>query len=141
MARAVRNNGRQGISSMAISAVDCALWDCKARLLGVSVVDLLGAVRDAVPVYGSGGFTSYSDERLRSQLSGWVEEGIRAVKMKVGEHPDCDVRRVQCCPQSHRRCLTLRRREWRLRPQAGGREGPRIRRFRSLLVRGAGERG
>src|ERR671938_1643323 len=74
MARAVRNLGRPGIASMAIAAVDSALWDLKARLLGLPLVTLLGAARAAVPVYGSGGFTSYSDERLREQLGCWVAE-------------------------------------------------------------------
>jgi L-alanine-DL-glutamate epimerase-like enolase superfamily enzyme len=79
---------------MAISAVDVALWDLKARLLGVSLVDLFGAVRAAVPVYGSGGFCSYSDAELRAQLSGWVEEGFGAVKLKVGREPERDRARV-----------------------------------------------
>jgi len=94
MIRALRNNGRPGIASAAVSAVDAALWDLKGRLLQVSVVDLLGAARDSVPVYGSGGFTSYSDERLCEQLSDWVASGITAVKMKIGRDPDADLRRV-----------------------------------------------
>lgn len=99
MIRAVRNNGSRGIARMAISAVDCAAWDLKARLLGISMLDLLGAVRTEIPVYGSGGFTSYSDDQLRRQLGGWVGEGIRAVKMKVGAQPECDVHRVRAARQ------------------------------------------
>ena len=95
MTTAVRNLGRPGIASMAIAAVDAALWDVKARLLNLPLVKLLGAVRDAVPVYGSGGFTSYSIERLQRQLAGWVERGIRAVKMKVGRVPADDHARVR----------------------------------------------
>jgi L-alanine-DL-glutamate epimerase-like enolase superfamily enzyme len=94
MARAVRNQGRDGIAAAAISAVDNALWDLKARLLGVSLAALLGMARDSVPVYGSGGFTSYSDERLREQFAGWAEEGVGAVKMKVGTEPERDPERV-----------------------------------------------
>jgi L-alanine-DL-glutamate epimerase-like enolase superfamily enzyme len=90
----VRNLGRSGIASMAISAVDVALWDLKARLLEVPLVVLLGAVRDAVPVYGSGGFTSYSSDELRAQLSGWVEMGIPRVKMKIGRDAVGDIARV-----------------------------------------------
>ena len=86
MNRAVRNLGREGIASMAISAVDCALWDLKARLLGLPLVTLLGQALDAVPVYGSGGFTSYDDDQTRQQLSGWVErDRIPRVKIKIGE--------------------------------------------------------
>ena len=95
MTQAIRNQGRPGISSMAIAAVDAALWDVKARLLNLPLVKLLGAVRDSVPVYGSGGFTSYSIDRLQRQLAGWVERGIRAVKMKVGRVPGDDGHRVR----------------------------------------------
>ena len=84
MVHAVRNEGRGGVSSMAISAVDNALWDLKGKLLGQSVVSLLGASRSSVEVYGSGGFTSYDDATLQEQLSGWVAEGMTKVKMKIG---------------------------------------------------------
>src|SRR5579885_190052 len=77
----IRNLGRPGIASMAISAVDNALWDLKAKLLDLPLFKLLGAVRNAAPVYGSGGFCSYSDARLRDQLGGWANEGIKMVKM------------------------------------------------------------
>jgi L-alanine-DL-glutamate epimerase-like enolase superfamily enzyme len=95
MARAVRNLGRPGLAAMAISAVDVALWDLKARLLELPLARLLGAVHEEVPVYGSGGFTSYSVERLQRQLAGWVQDGIPRVKMKVGSHPDEDLERVR----------------------------------------------
>jgi L-alanine-DL-glutamate epimerase-like enolase superfamily enzyme len=86
MVRAIRNDGRPGVVSMAISAVDTALWDLKAKLLDVALCRLLGAVRDEVPVYGSGGFVSLSDAQLRDQLLGWVRgQGIPRVKIKVGE--------------------------------------------------------
>jgi L-alanine-DL-glutamate epimerase-like enolase superfamily enzyme len=91
---AVRNLGRSGIASMAISAIDVALWDLKARLLNTPLVSLLGAARDEVPVYGSGGFTSYSMEQLCEQLAGWVGDGIPRVKMKIGRDPCADVARV-----------------------------------------------
>jgi hypothetical protein len=86
MVASIRNVGRPGVASMAISAVDTALRDLKARLLGLSVARLLGTVREAAPVYGSGGFTTYSDERLREQFGTWVHDpGIPRVKMKIGE--------------------------------------------------------
>jgi L-alanine-DL-glutamate epimerase-like enolase superfamily enzyme len=94
MVAAIRNLGRPGIASMAIAAVDTALWDLKGRLLGMPVVALLGACRDAVPVYGSGGFTSYSREQLQAQLGGWAAAGIPRVKMKVGRAPEADIDRV-----------------------------------------------
>jgi L-alanine-DL-glutamate epimerase-like enolase superfamily enzyme len=95
MSRAVRNLGRSGLAACAISAVDAALWDLKARLLGQPLALLLGRRRDAAPIYGSGGFTTYTDARLREQLAGWVEqEGCGAVKMKVGTDPARDPHRV-----------------------------------------------
>ncbi|TMD93841.1 MAG: mandelate racemase [Chloroflexi bacterium] len=84
MRRRIRNLGRPGISSMAIAAVDIALWDTKARCLGLPLHRLLGPVRETVPVYGSGGFTTYTEARLLEQLTGWVEDEIPRVKMKVG---------------------------------------------------------
>jgi L-alanine-DL-glutamate epimerase-like enolase superfamily enzyme len=95
MAGAIRNLGRPGVASMAIAAVDNALWDLKARLMEAPVVTLLGQVKDAIPVYGSGGFTSYSAAELSCQLHGWVCDGIRAVKMKVGSEPEADLDRVK----------------------------------------------
>lgn len=80
----VRNDGAAGIAASAIAAVDIALWDLKARLLALPLVDLLGAVRPGVPLYGSGGFTSLSIDALQEQLRGWVDAGIPRVKMKVG---------------------------------------------------------
>ncbi len=91
----VRNMGREGLAATAISAVDVALWDLKAKLLDLPLAVLLGRFRDAVPIYGSGGFTTYSNEQLRAQLSGWVQrDGCRWVKMKVGTDPEQDPRRV-----------------------------------------------
>lgn len=96
MQRQVRNLGRSGMAATAISAVDCALWDLKAKLLGVPLVTLLGAAREAVPLYGSGGFTTYSDKQMQAQLSGWVErDGCRWVKIKIGSEPQKDVARVK----------------------------------------------
>ena len=85
MVDAVRNVGRPGIAATALSAVDMALWDLKARLAGLPLFRLLGAKREEVPVYGSGGFTTYSETELLDQLGGWVEQGIGRVKMKIGK--------------------------------------------------------
>jgi L-alanine-DL-glutamate epimerase-like enolase superfamily enzyme len=95
MLREVRNDGNTGIGAMAISALDIALWDLKSKLLGCSVMDLLGAAATSVAAYGSGGFTSYSDKQLAVQLSGWVQDGIRSVKMKIGTEPGRDPERVR----------------------------------------------
>src|SRR6185437_11169001 len=85
---------------MAISAIDNALWDLRAHLLDIPLVNLLGRVRDGIPVYGSGGFTSYDDARLTDQLGGWARDGLLLVKMKVGSHPADDPRRVRVARQA-----------------------------------------
>lgn len=85
MSRALRNAGRPGIAAGAVSAVDTALWDLKARLLGLPLLRLLGAARTEVAVYGSGGFTTYDDAQLVEQLRGWTDQGIDRVKIKIGE--------------------------------------------------------
>jgi len=91
----VRNLGRPGVASMGIAAVDNALWDLKGRLLGVSVAGLLGPARESIAAYGSGGFTTYSNDQLQNQLRCWVDEnGMRAVKMKIGTDPHADLERV-----------------------------------------------
>jgi L-alanine-DL-glutamate epimerase-like enolase superfamily enzyme len=92
---AIRNLGRPGIASMAIAALDTALWDAKARLLDLPLATLFGACHEAVPIYGSGGFTSYTDEQLREQLGGWAEAGIPRVKMKIGREPAHDPERMR----------------------------------------------
>jgi L-alanine-DL-glutamate epimerase-like enolase superfamily enzyme len=100
MVHAIRNNGRPGLCSMAIAAVDSALWDLKARLLDMPLAKLLGMTRPSVPVYGSGGFTSYSDSQLRDQLGGWVQDGISRVKMKIGREPGQDAARVRAAREA-----------------------------------------
>jgi L-alanine-DL-glutamate epimerase-like enolase superfamily enzyme len=95
MVGAIRNLGRPGICSMAIAAVDTALWDLKARLLGLPLAQLFGQARSSVPVYGSGGFTSLDDEGLAHRLSEWVRRGYSKIKVKIGTDPKADVSRLQ----------------------------------------------
>ena len=95
MQHAIRNIGRDGLVAMAVSAVDAAVWDAKAKLHGLPLAVLLGQARDAVLIYGSGGFTSYDDAQLSAQLAGWVErDGCGMVKMKVGAADAADPRRM-----------------------------------------------
>lgn len=94
--QAVRNLGRSGLAASAISAVDIGLWDLKAKLLGLPLVTLLGRRREKALIYGSGGFTSYDNTTLASQLTFWVQrDGCTAVKMKIGSHPERDPERVR----------------------------------------------
>jgi L-alanine-DL-glutamate epimerase-like enolase superfamily enzyme len=98
----VRNIGRSGLCTTAISALDFALWDLNARRLGIPLVQLLGGtLRERVPIYGSGGFTNYDDAKLREQLGRWVhEDGCTAVKMKVGRQPERDPQRVRAAREA-----------------------------------------
>jgi L-alanine-DL-glutamate epimerase-like enolase superfamily enzyme len=100
MGRALRNIGRPGLAWCALSAVDLALWDLKARLLDVPLARLLDPVREALPIYGSGGFCSYGPDEVAEQLGGWVDASIPRVKMKVGRDPDADPARVEAARES-----------------------------------------
>jgi L-alanine-DL-glutamate epimerase-like enolase superfamily enzyme len=99
MHRAGRNLGSRGLFAQALSAVDIALWDLKARLLETPLADLFGRVRDDVPVYGSGGFTTFDDAQLTAQVEGWQAAGCTAMKIKIGEswgsRPERDLVRVR----------------------------------------------
>jgi L-alanine-DL-glutamate epimerase-like enolase superfamily enzyme len=93
--RHVRNIGRSGLAATAISAIDTALWDLKAKCLQLPLAGLFGQARSSVPIYGSGGFTTYTDEQLSDQLGTWVErDGLRWVKMKIGTDPERDPDRM-----------------------------------------------
>ena len=95
MIRSIRNNGDCGIAMMAVSAVDNALWDLKAKILNLPLCTLLGKVKDGMLVYGSGGFTSYSNGQTQKQFQNWAKESITHFKMKIGSNPHKDVERIQ----------------------------------------------
>ncbi len=94
MRAALRNAGQAGMGALAVSAVDLAIHDLRARLLGVPLSRAVGGARAEVPIYGSGGFTSYSLDRLAEQLGGWAADGMPRVKMKVGRDPERDAARL-----------------------------------------------
>jgi L-alanine-DL-glutamate epimerase-like enolase superfamily enzyme len=90
-----RQLGHAGVAAMAISAVDVALWDLKARLLGVTLADALPRFRESVPIYASGGFCNYSERQLRDQVGDWLATGFRSMKIKVGRDKRRDPARVE----------------------------------------------
>lgn len=83
MRHAVRNIGMRGIAGNAISAMDTALWDLKARLLSIPLADLFGKCRSSVQIYGSGGFTTYGEADVRHQIEDWQSVGISLAKIKI----------------------------------------------------------
>ncbi|MGH2563082.1 MAG: enolase C-terminal domain-like protein, partial [Ginsengibacter sp.] len=95
MIRGIRNNGQCGIAMMAVSAVDNALWDLKAKILELPLCILLGQAKDEMLIYGSGGFTSYSNAQTKKQFEGWASQSITHFKMKVGSEPAKDADRVK----------------------------------------------
>jgi L-alanine-DL-glutamate epimerase-like enolase superfamily enzyme len=96
----IRNEGNCGIAMMAISAIDSALWDLKAKIFEQPLCSLLGRMHDKMLLYGSGGFTNYSDNELKNQFNDWEQEGIKYLKMKIGTAPGKDVERVKNARQS-----------------------------------------
>ena len=92
--RELRNVGRPGLAAMALSAVDVALWDLAARMVGLPLFRLAGSFHDRAPIYGSGGFCNYPLDRLAAQVGGWVEQGIPRVKIKTSRHPEQDPARL-----------------------------------------------
>ena len=76
--------GNQGVNRWAAGAINVAMWDAWAKSLGQPVWKLFGVHRDRVPVYGSGGWLSYSISELIEEVTGYVKRGFAAVKIKVG---------------------------------------------------------
>jgi L-alanine-DL-glutamate epimerase-like enolase superfamily enzyme len=95
MIRAIRNSGQCGIAMMAVSAIDNALWDLKSKILDLPLCMVLGKQQDGMLIYGSGGFTSYSNAYTKKQFQGWASQGITQFKMKVGSDPIKDPERVK----------------------------------------------
>jgi L-alanine-DL-glutamate epimerase-like enolase superfamily enzyme len=95
LTKQIRNSGTCGIAMMAVSAIDNALWDLKAKILDMPVCKLIGQLKNSMLVYGSGGFTSYTKKQLQQQFANWSELGIQYMKMKVGTQPEKDVHRVK----------------------------------------------
>ena len=81
----VRGFGRKGVAFQAIAAIDIALWDLKGKILNQPIYRLLGPAHESVPIYGSGGWTNYSEAELVAEQTGYVERGIPRVKMKVAK--------------------------------------------------------
>ena len=77
--------GRKGVAFFALSAVDVGLWDLKAKALGLPLYKLLGPYTESVPIYGSGGWTNFTHYELVAEMVGYVGQGIKRVKMKVGK--------------------------------------------------------
>jgi L-alanine-DL-glutamate epimerase-like enolase superfamily enzyme len=80
----LRGIGRKGLTFCALSAIDIGLWDLKGKIVGLPVSRLLGGNRTRVPVYASGGWTSYDDDQLVDEMRGMVARGFGAIKFKVG---------------------------------------------------------
>lgn len=76
--------GQHGVAAWGIAAIDIALWDLLGKSLGVPVARLLGGNRTQVPVYGSGGWLSWSTDELIANVAAYVARGFTMVKMKVG---------------------------------------------------------
>ena len=93
MTRACRNFGSRGLVAQAVSAVDIALWDLLGHLRDLPLSIMFGRCRDAVPIYGSGGFTNLDDDQLVEQVDVWHRAGCTAMKIKIGQSWGSDTER------------------------------------------------
>ncbi|MCL2035126.1 MAG: mandelate racemase/muconate lactonizing enzyme family protein [Oscillospiraceae bacterium] len=95
----LRGVGRKGLMFCALSAIDNALWDLKGKILGLPLYRLLGGAERMVPVYASGGWTSYDDGKLLEEVSSMLSKGYTHIKIKVGvdggKNPQRDLQRVR----------------------------------------------
>jgi L-alanine-DL-glutamate epimerase-like enolase superfamily enzyme len=90
--------GRRGPSTQAISAIDIALWDIRAKAAGIPLYTLLGGGKDRIPVYIAGGYYEEGKDlaALAGEMRDYVAMGARAVKMKVGARSiEEDAKRVE----------------------------------------------
>jgi L-alanine-DL-glutamate epimerase-like enolase superfamily enzyme len=87
--------GNPGIHRWALASINIAMWDARAKLLGQPVWKLFDVKRERVPLYGSGGWISYSIDELLDEVTGYVKRGFKAVKIKVGSPQlEIDVERL-----------------------------------------------
>ncbi|MEV6904654.1 mandelate racemase/muconate lactonizing enzyme family protein [Amycolatopsis sp. NPDC051372] len=95
----LRGVGRKGLMFCALSAVDIALWDLKGKITGLPLYKLFGGGPTRIPVYASGGWTSYDDDTLVAEMLDMVSQGYTMVKFKVGvdggKRPRRDLERVR----------------------------------------------
>ena len=89
----LRGVGRKGLSFCALSAIDTALWDLKGKIVDLPLYRLLGGNQPRVPVYASGGWTSYDDDQLVDEMKGMVARGFETIKFKVGVENGRNLRR------------------------------------------------
>lgn len=93
--------GKSGINANAGSCVNIALWDCFARTLKTPIWKLFGTNQTRIPVYGSGGWISYSDEELLEEVLDYKSRGFTAVKIKVGSgNIERDLERLAKCREA-----------------------------------------
>jgi L-alanine-DL-glutamate epimerase-like enolase superfamily enzyme len=97
--KAMNYHGVTGVGQFALAATDIALWDILGKSAGLPVYRMLGAYRDRIPVYSMCGWYYDNDgdlSRFKRQVAGAVEQGYKAVKIKVGKYSlDDDVRRIR----------------------------------------------
>lgn len=89
------NWGRRGIAMGVISGIENALWDLKGKALGVPVHSLLGGkFRNTIRTYASGGMEQPIDSLIK-EVSGYLEKGFTAVKIRGGYNAKRDIEKVK----------------------------------------------
>jgi L-alanine-DL-glutamate epimerase-like enolase superfamily enzyme len=78
--------GRQGLLMRALSLVDIALWDLKAKKVNLPLRKLLGGFRESVPLLMAGGYYAADKalKELTEEFEGYVQDGYKHLKLMVG---------------------------------------------------------
>lgn len=101
MLRETEYHGSSGLTTFGIAAIDTALWDCLGKALGAPCWQLWGGVHERIPAYAMVGWLNYDDEETQRICAQAVQQGFKAVKIKVG-YPtlEQDLRRIDVVRQA-----------------------------------------
>jgi D-galactarolactone cycloisomerase len=90
------SHGMGAGACLAISGIDQAIWDIRGKALGLPLYKLLGGSRKAIPAYAGGVSLGYqAPQALVEEARKSIDQGYKAVKLRVGDSPKRDIERMQ----------------------------------------------
>ncbi len=90
------SHGMGAGTCLAMSGIDCALWDIRGKAAGLPIYKLLGGRRKAVPAYAGGVSLGFQEPgKLLEELQKSLSKGYKAVKLRVGDSPKRDLERIR----------------------------------------------